>query len=202
MELWLLRHGATEGNASHRYVGRRTDEPLSAEGHEQCEALGTFPQVEKVYVSPLLRARQTAELCFPCAEAVVVAGLEEFDFGAFEGRSAHDMKEDEAYRAWVDGWCKGRCPGGENRAEFIARTTDALRDVLSGAAERGERRVVVVAHGGTVMAALNAFADGSSLSDGYFGWGVRCCEGYSCTVSWVDGQLRLESPELLSSSVC
>ena len=191
MRLWLMRHGATEGNELHRYVGRRTDEPLSEQGRAQCASFGTFPQVEKVYVSPLLRARQTAELCYPHAEIVTVSGLEEFDFGAFEGLSARDMEHDEAYRAWVDGWCTGRCPGGEDRAEFVHRTAAALEALLRGAIERGEQRVVVVAHGGTIMAALHAFADGSSLEDDYFGWSVGCCEGYECDVTWPTGHLRL-----------
>ena len=195
MKLLLMRHGATEGNVQRRYVGRRTNEPLSDQGRAQCATVGELPQVERVYTSPLLRARQTAELCFPGAELVEVPGLEEFDFGAFEGRSARDMEEDEAYRAWVDGWCKGRCPGGEERAEFVERTATALAGLLTDAAAREERCVVVVAHGGTVMAALHAFADGSALSDDYFGWGVGCCEGYECTVSWTDGQLRLLDPQ-------
>ena len=54
-----------------------------------------------------------------------------------------------------------------------------------------EQRVVVVAHGGTIMAALHAFADGSSLEDDYFGWSVGCCEGYECDVTWPTGHLRL-----------
>lgn len=191
MRLWLMRHGATEGNELHRYVGRRTDEPLSAAGRAQCASFGTFPQVEKVYVSPLLRARQTAELCYPHAEIVTVPGLEEFDFGVFEGRSARDLEHDAAYRAWVDGWCRGRCPGGEDREEFVTRTATALSGLLVGTAKRGEQHVVVVAHGGTIMAALHAFADGSSLDDDYFSWGVGCCEGYECDVTWPTGQLKL-----------
>ena len=31
------------------------------------------------------------------------------------------MEHDAAYRAWVDGGCAGRCPGGEDRAEYTAR---------------------------------------------------------------------------------
>lgn len=191
MELLILRHGATEGNVRHRYVGRGTDEPLSDTGRAQCVAVGTLPQVQKVYTSPMLRARQTAALCFPQAELVAVPGLEEFDFGVFEGRSAHEMEHDAAYRSWVDGWCRGRCPGGEDRAEFVRRTASALSGLLAGAARQGERRVVVVAHGGTIMAALNAFADGSDLDDDYYGWGVGCCEGYVCEVTWPNGQLLL-----------
>ena len=88
MRLVMLRHGATAGNEERRYVGRRTDEPLSDLGRTQCARLGTFGQVCAVYTSPLLRARQTARLCFPSARIIPVEDLAEYDFGAFEGRSA------------------------------------------------------------------------------------------------------------------
>ncbi|MBQ9005763.1 MAG: histidine phosphatase family protein [Atopobiaceae bacterium] len=197
MELFLMRHGATQGNELHRYVGRGSDEPLSEVGKAQCKEAGACLHARRVYVSPMLRARQTAQICFPHANLIPVPGLEEFDFGCFEGKSAQDMEDDEAYRAWVDGWCTGRCPGGESRAEFVLRTASALEGLLSHAAEREERRVIVVAHGGTIMAALSSFADGSALDDDYFGWQVGCCEGYSCMVSWRDGHLRLEAPQLV-----
>lgn len=199
MELWLLRHGSTEGNERRAYVGLRSDEPLSERGRTQCVGLEGLPHVERVYASPMLRARQTAELCFPNAKVTEVKGLEEFDFGAFEGRSARDMVDDEAYRAWVDGWCVGRCPGGESRAEFVSRTSEALDGMLRDAASRGEERVVVVAHGGTIMAALSSFASAYAQEDGYFEWQVGPCEGYEATVSFQEEGLALENPRKLPS---
>lgn len=181
VELLLLRHGATPGNAQHRYVGRGTDEPLSAEGRAQCRRLGVCPDVRTVYTSPLLRARQTAELCFPQARLVPVAGLEEFDFGSFEGKSADEMADDAAYRAWVEGGCSGRCPQGESRAQFVWRTCQALVRLLKDAVRRGERKVYVVAHGGTIMAALSQLAAQGGGPDSYFTWHVGTCEGYQAT---------------------
>ena len=37
IELYLIRHGMTPGNAEHRYIGRQTDEPLSEDGRQQLE---------------------------------------------------------------------------------------------------------------------------------------------------------------------
>ena len=194
MRLVLMRHGTTAGNAEHRYVGRRTDESLSAEGRAQCLRVGVFPQVERVYVSPLLRARQTAGICFPHARAIEVPGLEEFDFGAFEGRSAQEMADDADYRAWVEGWCLGRCPGGESREEYVRRSNDALVALLWGAAARGEHEVLVVAHGGTIMAALSALGPTPASGDPYYGWHVGTCEGYEETVRLADGRVALAEP--------
>lgn len=172
MRLVLMRHGSTAGNEERRYVGSRTDEPLSRKGVEQCRQAGSFEQVDKVYASPMLRARQTAQLCFPRAEVVCVPGLEEFDFGDFEGRCPDDMEHDAAYRAWLDGNCEGQCPGGETRDEFARRTKDALTHVLLSARAHEECLVVVVAHGGTIMAAF----------DGFYHKHVGNCEGYAATV--------------------
>jgi alpha-ribazole phosphatase len=176
MRLVLMRHGATAGNEARRYVGRRTDEPLSDKGVEQCHRAGTFERVDKVYASSMLRARQTARLCFPRAEVVPVPGLEEFDFGDFEGRCPDDMEDDAAYRAWVNSNCEAPCPGGEARSDFARRTCCALEDLVRAAWSRGERLVVVVAHGGTIMAAL----------DGFYDKHVGNCEGYVAAVRFED----------------
>ena len=62
MQIYLLRHGQTEYNAQHRYQGQQ-DIPLSAAGRAQLRPAGFMPDV--AYVSPLIRARQTAEIFFP-----------------------------------------------------------------------------------------------------------------------------------------
>lgn len=211
MKLFLMRHGATQGNAQRRYVGRRTDEPLSAEGQAQCQQAGVCERVQKVYVSPLLRARQTAQLCFPQARLQVVAGLEEFDFGSFEGRTAQEMRHDKAYRAWVESGCVAPCPGGESRASYVARSNAALLGALREAALREDRQVIVVAHGGTIMAALSelvsqgpgvpAHTDVDSDdagADAYFRWHVSTCEGYEAEVLWRGTALELCNPQRLT----
>lgn len=186
MRLVLMRHGATEGNAWRRYVGRGTDEPLSAEGRAQCLRAGSLPGVRKVCVSPLLRARQTAELCFPCATQLVTDDLAECDFGAFEGRSAHDMRHDLAYRAWVEGDCRGRCPGGESPDDHARRSNAALTSLVHDAMAYGQKTLYVVAHGGTIMAALSTLGPGVPGMDNYFSWHVGNCEGYVAR-AWLEG---------------
>lgn len=191
MKLVLLRHGATEGNAQRRYVGRRSDEPLSEEGRAQCARLGELVGVRLVWVSPLLRARQTARLCFPQAKQCVVDDLAECDFGIFEGRSALEMERDAEYRVWVDGGCVGRCPGGESAAEHARRSNGALVRVLAEARERGSETVFVVAHGGTIMAAMHELAlDPSGKCDNYL-WHVGNAEGIIATVCLTDGTVSL-----------
>lgn len=60
IDIFFIRHGATEGNLRRRYIGR-TDEPLCEAGIAQVKALQKRElSVDEVFVSPLLRTRQTA----------------------------------------------------------------------------------------------------------------------------------------------
>ena len=107
MKVYLLRHGKTSWNNEGRYQGL-SDIPLSQEGMSALRPADF--SAKTVYVSPLLRARQTAAILFPDAVLKAEPGLQEMDFGVFEGRNAQEMEKDSAYRAW---WAF--CPGTRNR---------------------------------------------------------------------------------------
>lgn len=155
MRVWLLRHGETDYNAGGKYLGR-TDLPLSERGRRALARADFSPEV--VYVSPLRRTAETAELLFPGARQIAASGLREMDFGLFEGKSWREMERLPAYRAWVDGGCVDAPPGGESRPEFCRRVCAAVQALLDEADAAGAERLVVVAHGGTQMAALERFA--------------------------------------------
>lgn len=152
MKLLLIRHGLTRLGEEKRYQGA-LDTGLSEKGRAELKA--AEPATARVYVSPMLRARETAAILFPAARQIVVPDLREMDFGAFEGRGWWEMEDDAAYRAWVDGECTGRCPGGEDRAAYTARVCAALETLL----QRGEDPLAIVAHGGTQMAALERWGE-------------------------------------------
>ena len=132
----LIRHGETELQAQGRYQGS-VDVLLSGEGRRKLSAGreslstdGIYRDPAVVYVSPLKRARETASILFPKAVQVVIPELAEMNFGKFEGRNYKEMENDPDYRAWVEGMCLGKCPGGESREEFCARTCEAFLEVL------------------------------------------------------------------------
>jgi dihydrofolate synthase/folylpolyglutamate synthase len=191
MKISIMRHGATTYNEQHLYAGS-IDVPLSAAGEAQAVEAGVCPQVKKVYVSSSARAQRTADLCFPNALQVMCDGLQEMDFGDFEGRSASDMADDGAYRSWVDSMCTTQCPGGEDRAALIERTRNAIERIVRQAQRAGEHHVVVVGHGGTIMAAMTAFCDGDH---DYFEWQTGNCQGYTADVSVRDDQLVFSNPQ-------
>ena len=156
IELLFIRHGATEGNLHRRYIGR-TDEPLCEAGVAQVEALRKQGlSVDKLFVSPLLRARQTAELLFPQMSYTVVDSLAETDFGRFEGKSADELSGDPAYQAWVDAMCLTSIPEGESVADFKTRCCKAFAEVIEDVPDGS--RVGFVVHGGVIMAIMEAYA--------------------------------------------
>lgn len=197
MYIELIRHGETVLQARKCYQGA-IDVPLSPEGRKKLEAgraaaaghhdnrcLQQAPEPVYVYVSPLCRARETASILFPGASQIVIPDLEEMHFGSFEGKNYLDMEKDPDYRAWVDGMCLGRCPGGESRQEFADRTCRAFRQILrmeaEGKNEAGGQYtpVVIVAHGGTQMALLDCLAEtGDRAERDYYSWQLPCGHGY------------------------
>lgn len=77
IEVYLIRHGATNANREHRYLGR-TEELLSEEGREELKAFqrqGIYPDpasLQALFVSPMERCRETAELLFGDCEQHVI----------------------------------------------------------------------------------------------------------------------------------
>ena len=155
MLIYLLRHGQTEYNAQKRYQGQR-DIPLSPEGAAQLRRADFDPDV--VYVSTLQRTSQTARILFPGAKLVPVDGLKEMCFGSFEGRNYIEMEHDPDYLAWVAANCESPCPDGETKAAFSKRICRAFSALVDKALADGEELLVILAHGGTQMAALERYA--------------------------------------------
>src|SRR5271163_928156 len=89
----LVRHGETEWSASGKHTGR-TDIPLTEEGERKARGLSerlkgkTF---DRVFSSPLERARRTCELAGLGAGAKVDPDLLEWDYGDYEGRKTAEI---------------------------------------------------------------------------------------------------------------
>ena len=120
LTLHLIRHGDTEASGDGVFCGD-LDPPLTATGLRQAAALAAVTMtlaLSAIYVSPRLRARQTAE---PTTRAtgitpVIEEGLREIGYGTWEGRKETEIKEaePEAYAAWSLDPAIHSPPGGEN----------------------------------------------------------------------------------------
>jgi broad specificity phosphatase PhoE len=138
LELWLLRHGATEWALNGRHTGR-TDLPLMPEGEAEARALA--PVLARL-VSPLQRARRTAELAGLGEGARPCPDLQEWDYGRYEGITTAEIRRQvPQWTVWSHG-----CPGGEDSAQVEERCLRviALAESLAGA---GSGVVALVAHG-------------------------------------------------------
>lgn len=156
IRLLFIRHGATAGNIEKRYIGS-TDEPLCDTGVEQVRALRKHGfQVDHLYVSPMLRTRQTAQLLFPQKQYTPVKDLRETDFGLFEGKTAAELSSSVEYRAWVGSMCLDPIPQGESVADFKARCCSAFEQIMKGIPDGS--CVAFVVHGGVIMSILEAYA--------------------------------------------
>ena len=179
--LTLIRHGSTTSNEEKRYLGR-TDEVLSAKGIcEIAEKKYLYNSADLLFVSPMLRCRQTADILFPDRKAVAVEEWKEIDFGRFEGKNYRELFDDCLYRQWVDSGCKGQIPEGERLEDFIDRSMTGLDKCLKKCEEailaddvfREHISAAAIVHGGTIMSILSKLTD----SD-YFDFNVKNGEGY------------------------
>ncbi|MNG80846.1 Alpha-ribazole phosphatase [compost metagenome] len=158
MILDLLRHGETEQGGGLR---GSLDDALTDKGWAQmrCAVADAGPW-DVLVSSPLQRCGRFADelgarLMLPVQRE---AALQELHFGAWEGRSAAQIMEDQADelgRFWADPYAYTP-PDGEPVSAFADRVLDAVARL--GRMHAG-KRVLVVTHGG-VMRLLLARARG------------------------------------------
>ncbi len=117
--IYLARHGETAWSLTGQHTGL-TDLPLTDRGERNARRLGERLrnlQVSQVFVSPLLRARQTCELAGFGRRAEIDDDLVEWDYGQYEGLTTAEIHmKQPGWRIFRDS-----CPGGESVADVCAR---------------------------------------------------------------------------------
>ena len=118
-KLFLIRHGATDWSESRQHTGL-TDLELNSKGEKSASQLKNRLAREKfelVFTSPLLRARQTCELCGYLAQAKIQPELVEWDYGTYEGLTTKEIhKQRPDWNLFRDG-----APNGETPEQVAAR---------------------------------------------------------------------------------
>jgi len=155
--LSIYRHGLTAANLEGVYAGSGTDVPLCPVGEEQLHSLREefeYPAVDAVFVSPMLRCTQTADILFPGVKQYVIEDLREVCFGEFEGRKATDLVNDEAYRRWMNPKDDYTPEGGENGNVFAARTRSVLMKMFEFMFKTEIHNAACITHGGVAMSML------------------------------------------------
>jgi broad specificity phosphatase PhoE len=154
-EVFLARHGETDYNAGRRFQGL-LPVPLNETGRAQAAGLAELAAGHgflKLWTSPLLRARQTAEIV---GERIGLAPVEdarlvETDTGDWTDRWFSDMEAEhpEQMAAFRRGDPEFAFPGGESYREQTARVMAALRDIAADT-----RPTLVVCHAMVIRLAL------------------------------------------------
>ena len=122
-EVVLVRHGETEWSLSGQHTGV-TDVPLTDNGRRVAESLGERlgrREYAVVMSSPLIRSLETARLAGYGEEVEIRDDLREWDYGAYEGLSTPQIRENRpGWWLWRDG-----SPGGET-AEQVGERADRI----------------------------------------------------------------------------
>jgi broad specificity phosphatase PhoE len=149
-ELVVVRHGATGWSRSGKHTGV-TDVPLLPDGEEDARRLGPVlaeRPITHAFVSPLVRARRTAELAGLFdggVETAVEPDLVEVDYGRWEGRTTPEIRDElgHPWSLWRDGTEPGDSPGESlaQVAERVDRVIERARPLLA------DGDVALVAHG-------------------------------------------------------
>ncbi len=148
----FIRHGPTDWNMQGLIQGQ-SDIPLSEEGRAEVRRWSLRAEFAKFdwYASPLLRARETAEL-LGCADCRYEPRLMEANWGEWEGWSLERLRQDigEIFAAMEAQGLDLKPPGGESPRMVRARLAAWLAEVAPA-----QRPIAAVCHAGVVRAAYS-----------------------------------------------
>lgn len=156
----FIRHAITVANEEGRYIGI-TESPVSERGRrelmEKTEKM-IYPEVDKVYVSPMKRCIATASFIYPQGYARVVPELREMNFGSFEGQKATELMGRPDYREFLKGGLDNPAPGGgESMRHVVQRCYEGIQFIIEDMMKNNIRSAAVVTHGGIIMNMLSCF---------------------------------------------
>lgn len=145
--LHLLRHGAPETPG---LLMGRTDGAPTADGIAACVAQAQDLGIERLIASDLRRSRAAGEAIGAAlgVPLIIDPRWRELDFGDWDGEAASTVDRDAFGRFWDDPDANPP-PGGERWSALVARVSVAIVDLLPVP-------TLIVAHGGTMRAALNS----------------------------------------------
>jgi len=143
---YFIRHGETDWNKKQLCQGKN-DIPLNDNGIQSAyEAAKNFENIslDLIITSPLLRAKQTAEIISNKVQVdfKVVSEFAERDFGELQGGSNLPMYEFEEQEIMGNISNKFMAMNIERLEDVQARITKGLKDILNP-----NSRVLIVSHG-------------------------------------------------------
>jgi broad specificity phosphatase PhoE len=160
--IYFVRHGESHANRLHVFSNREAPHGLTDIGRAQVAELAerlADVRFGAFYSSPLLRARQSADIVAERLglEYVVTSALAEYDVGILEGRSDQDSwdRYAELHATWISGGnLDARHEGGESYRDVCQRFAPLLHELRS---TPSHGPVLLMGHGGTFNCVLSHF---------------------------------------------
>jgi broad specificity phosphatase PhoE len=162
VRLYFTRHGESEANVQQIFWNGIEGYGLTEKGQAQAGQLANHLagiDFAALYCSPVLRARQTAQIIsrrlgIPCE---IADGLREYDVGILEGQPYNEATHAIYWAATVE-WLENenddtRIEGGESLNDIRARFMPFIRG-LERAHAGTDANVLCVGHGGTYRSML------------------------------------------------
>ena len=149
--LYIMRHGKTDWNIRHKLQGR-TDIPLNEEGRKMASdaaELSKDVHFDICYVSPLIRARETAGLLLKDRDIPIIVDdrLAEMGFGIYEGEeNVFEKPECPVRELFFNPAGYKAQDGAESIEDLIKRTGSFLSEIAYPLVEEG-KDVLIVGHG-------------------------------------------------------
>lgn len=156
-QVYLVRHGETEWNASGKYQGCM-DIALSKEGILQAEYVKKRfdKSFHCIYTSPLKRALQTAHIISQSTGTSIVVSkeLREINFGEWEGLTINEIKDKypREFNNWKTDEISADLVGGD--LSLKNASVRARNEILRIVSENKGKKIIIVAHGGIIKAGL------------------------------------------------
>nr|WP_230156132.1 histidine phosphatase family protein [Peribacillus sp. Bi96] len=152
----LVRHGQTDWNAQGKLQGQ-TDILLNEHGKIQARQCGEFLMKEDwdvIITSPLIRARETADIIAHYMDVPVIEKIEfiEKNFGVAEGLTSAEREAKYIDKVY---------PGQESQESLRNRLMKGLQEIQK---EFPKKRVILVAHGAVIHFILRLMSNESIVS--------------------------------------
>ncbi len=179
-QIHFIRHGLTEGNLKGQYIGS-TDLPLCEQGAEQLRQLAEqfdYPGAGIFISSPMKRCVESMSILYPDANVLTIDELRECDFGEFEGQTAEELRDSEAFKEWMSADADYAPYGGESGNHFANRVCSVFEQIVDGLMKTQTTSSVIMTHAGIISMLLSRYglpqaSPAEWVCDAGYGYSVR-----------------------------